>query len=407
MYKINLPVLFGLESVVRDELFDLGFVKENVELGNGNVQISLKQDRDSIAKAVALCNVHLRCAERVELVVAEFQANDFDQLFDNVKALEWDIWIPENAAFTVDRSNTHKSNLFAPAAIQSTIKKAIVLSLIESRNLNENSRLKEDRNFLDLHIAYEIIDNNVRLSFNTSGAGLHKRGYRLDRNQAPISETLAAGIIKLSQYSPENNEVVYDVCCGSGTFPIEAAMIAYKIAPGARRDFTAEKWPFIGDKIFTEVKNTAIKKEIPRGEIDPENIRFAGSDIDGKSISMAKANARRAGVREVIDFRVLDLHDLRIDKLNKYFKNDKFLFLANPPYGERMADEAEVIKINQGIANLVFYPKTNFTNPGVRLSIITASDFEKDTGHKADKRRKLYNGMIRSTMYHYFRQKYV
>lgn len=407
MYKINLPVLFGLESVVRDELFDLGFEKKNVEIGNGNVQINLEQNQNAIAKAVALCNVHLRCAERVELVFAEFKADDFDELFDKVKALDWSQWIPENAAFTIDRSNTHKSKLFAPSAIQSTIKKAIVISLIESRKLNKDAILKEDKNLLDLHIAYEIIDNKVRLSFNTSGLGLHKRGYRLDRNQAPISETLAAGIIKLSQYDPLNNEVVYDVCCGSGTFPIEAAMIAYNIAPGSRREFTAEQWPFIGPEVFKTVKEAAISVEVSRGEINPDNIKFAGSDIDGKSISMAKANARRAGVREVIDFRVLDLHELKIANLKKYFKNDKFLFLANPPYGERMSDETEVIRINQGIAKLVFYPKTNFTNPGVRLSIITASDFEKDTGHKADKRRKLYNGMIRSTMYHYFRQKYV
>lgn len=404
MYIIILPVLMGLEAVVKEELLALGFSSEAIELSNGQVSLRPKQDRLAISRAIALCNVHLACAERVELCVAEFPAEDFDALFEGVKALDWSLWIPKKAAFTVVRGYSNKSNLFAPPAIQSTIKKGIVLSLQRAWGLRKDSKIEENKRWLELAIKYYFHEDIVRLVIDTSGPGLHRRGYRTANTEAPISETLAAGIIRLSRFEPFSGELLYDPFCGSGTFPIEAAMYASGVKPGTKRSFTAEKWPLIGQDIFAGVKQEALAGENTE---DMTECFIAGSDISRKSIAFSKLNAERAGVAKLIDFSVKNVNILDVDSLIEQYRQDRVLFLANPPYGERMATEKEVEEIHQTIGNLIFYPQTKFTKPGVRASIITTADFEGHTGHKADKRRKLYNGMMECTMYHYFREKYL
>jgi putative N6-adenine-specific DNA methylase len=403
MYKITLPVLMGLESVLGKELENLGFPAESIHKDNALVSLDIPQDRSSLTRAVALCNIGLRTAERVQLQIESFPAETFDELFDGVRQMDWSRWIPRGAAFVVKGYN-RKSKLYANSAIQSTIKKGIVLSLQRAWGLNEDSTLEEDPSYLKLQVSYAILDDQVYLSIDTTGTGLHKRSYRLQAGLAPIKETLAYGILDLSRYNPFSGELLYDPCCGSGTFLIEAAMEMANIMPGTKRSFAGEEWPFLDKAIFDEVRARALAEE------DPDSIGevlLAGSDIDARNIKVARENAKRAGVEKLIDFSMRDLFELDSKRIRKTYPAEKILFVANPPYGERMAQPEDVRRINQALGRLAFYPDSGFTKPGTRLSVITMADFEEDTGRKADKRRKLYNGMLKTTLYQYFREKYV
>ncbi len=403
MYKITLPVLMGLESVLGKELENLGFSPEAIHKDNALVTVDVAQDRASLSQAVALCNIGLRTAERVQLQIESFGAESFDELFDQVRQMDWSRWIPKKAAFVVKGYN-RKSKLYANSAIQSTIKKAIVLSLQRAWGLNEDSSLEEDSSYLQLQISYAILNDRVHLAIDTTGTGLHKRSYRLQAGLAPIKETLAYGILDLSRYNPFSGELLYDPCCGSGTFLIEAAMEMANILPGTKRSFSGENWPFLDKTAFDEVRAKALAEE------DPDSIGevlLAGSDINARNIKVARENARRAGVEKLIDFSMRDLFELDSQRIQKTYQAEKILFVANPPYGERMAEPEDVRRINQALGRLAFYPDGRFTKPGTRLSVITMADFEEDTGRKADKRRKLYNGMLKTTLYQYFREKYI
>lgn len=401
--KIVIPVLMGLESCVGDELLALGFAPDRIHKEDARVLLDLDQDLAYVSRAVALCNVQLRTAERVELEVCRFQAKDFDSLFDQAQDLAWEDYIEPRAAITV-KGYSRKSQLFAPSAIQSTLKKAIILRLQKARGLKPGSQLPEDRNFRDRRVNYSIMRDEVSIRIDTSGAGLHKRAYRLAHTAAPIKETLAAGLIMLSRFAPFSGEMLYDPTAGSGTFVIEAALMAANIAPGARRTFSGEAWAFLDSSAFAEAKESAMAQEDP----DPfGEIFLAGSDLDPQAVKIARENAKRAGVAQLVNFQQKDLFDLRADQLKADFGQDRVLCISNPPYGERLADAEAAQKIHQGLGRLAFYPGSNFTRPGCRLTVITPGDFETDTGHKADKRRKLYNGMIPCTMYHYFREKYL
>lgn len=399
MYRIVIPVLMGLESVVADELVNLGVEPQTISKGNGLVAFVPKQDIDSISRMIARCNIFLRTAERVELELASFKAVTFDELFDQVKAMPWSDWIEQGAAFAIT-GYSRDSKLYAPSACQSTIKKAIVLSLQKSWHLAPDTMLHEDRNFQDLRLQYSIMKDVVYLRMDTSGEGLHKRGYRRAHNAAPIRETLAAGIIYLSRWTPFSGELLYDPCCGSGTFLVEAALMAAGIAPGVNRRFRGESWSFLNSVDFQTAREEALALEDRQA---PQDVFITGSDIDGISVELAKENAARAGVLSFINFRRVDLHELSAVEIMRYHHLHEVLFVVNPPYGERMAEPEEVKELNRAIGNLAFDPNSNFTRPGCRLSVFTPADFESDTGHKADKRRKLYNGMIKCTMYHYFR----
>lgn len=400
MYTIILPVLMGLESVTADELLELGFAAEAIVKENGLVRLAVGCDRKEISEAVARCNVHLRTAERVELEVANFRAEDFDELFEQVQLLPWEAWIEPRAAFTV-KGYSRQSKLFAPSALQSTVKKAIVLRLQKAWHLPKEQHLEEDRDFLDLRIQYAIMNDRVSLRFDTTGTGLHKRGYRRAHNEAPIKETLAAGILRLIRWEPFSGELLFDPVCGSGTFLIEAARLAANMAPGLDRHFSGEQWKFLDSRAFAEAKEAA------RAAVDlspPDEIFIAGSDLNPHTLSLAKENAGRAGVRPFIRWAEMDLFKLDEMKLRRYFGAQRIHFIANPPYGERMADSQEVRKINQALAALALSDEAKYTKENCRLSVITAADFEADCGRRADKRRKLYNGMIRCTLYQYFRQ---
>ncbi len=403
MYRIVIPVLMGLESVVADEVVALGYEANKVTKENGLVTLMPEQEIEAIRQTVARLNLFLRSGERVELEIASFRAETFDELFEQTKALRWADWVEEGAAIQV-KGYSRDSKLFAPSALQSTIKKALVLSLQKSWHRREDFRLQEDRDFQDLRLNYAIMKDQVYLRMDTSGEGLHKRGYRRAHNAAPIRETLAAGIIRLSRWEPFSGEVFYDPCCGSGTFPAEAALLAANVAPGIARDFRGETWPFIGKEPFLRAREEARDLEDRQA---PSEIFIAGSDIDGRTLDLARENVARAGISSFVELRRDDLFALSANYVKQRYLASRVLFVANPPYGERMQGETpkEVQEINQAIGRLAFDPDSNFTRPGVRLSVITSVDFEEDTGRKADKRRKLYNGMIKSTMYHYFREK--
>lgn len=403
MYKIILPVLMGLESIIGDELETLGFSKDSITKDNASVSVTVEEDKDSISIALAKCNIYLRTAERVELEIASKDARDFDELFASIQTIAWEDWIPQGAAFTIKGFN-RKSQLFANSSIQGTIKKAIVLRLQKAWGLTSHSTIEENPDFLHLNIHYALMNDVIHLRLDSSGQGLHKRAYRLAHNEAPIKETLAAGILAISQFEAFSGELLYDPCCGSGTFLIEAAMKAANIAPGAHRKFSCENWPFINQEIFKGIREEAIGKE---STADFDEVFLAGSDLNPQNIRIARENARRAGVEQLIDFSVRDLFDLNYQELLDRYQQDKVLFVANPPYGDRMSEEKEVEAINKALGRLAFYPKSSFTNPNCRLSVITTVDFEHQTGHKADKRRKLYNGMKKATLYHYFRAKYL
>lgn len=400
MYKIIIPVLMGLESVTGDELEALGFSRESITKENGLVILEPGQEREAIAEAAARCNMFLRTAERVEVEVASFKAENFDELFDAVQTLPWEDWIEPRAAFTV-KGYSRQSKLFAPSAMQSTIKKAIVLRLLKARHMPEGALIEEDRDFCDLRIQYSVMNDQVSLRFDTSGEGLHKRGYRKAHNAAPIKETLAAGILYLSRWEPFSGELLYDPVCGSGTFLIEGALMAANIAPGVGRDFRGESWKFIGKEAFARAREEALDLE---DRTPPDQVFIAGSDVNGRTLALAKENAGRAGVRPFIRWAEMDLFTLNEAKLRKYFGMDKILFVANPPYGERMSDPEEARRINRALAGLALEEKQNYTKENCRLSVMTSADFEADTGRRADKRRKLYNGMIKCTLYHYFRE---
>ncbi len=393
----------GLEACVSDELEALGFAPDRIHKEDARVILDLDQDLAAVSRAVALCNVYLRTAERVELELCRFKARDFDSLFDQAQTIPWEDYLEPRAAITV-KGYSRKSQLFAPSAIQSTLKKAIVLRLQKAWGLKPGSQLTEDRNFRDRRVNYSIMQDEVSLRIDTSGTGLHKRAYRLAHTAAPIKETLAAGLIMLSRFAPFSGELLYDPTSGSGTFAIEAALLAANMAPGVRRPFSGESWAFLDTTAFAEVKEEALAQE------DREScgeIFLAGSDLDPQAVKIARENAKRAGVAKLVDFQQKDLFDLQAGQLIAAYGQDRVLFISNPPYGERLADAEVAQKIHQGLGELAFYPGSNFTRPGCRLTVITPGDFETDTGHKADKRRKLYNGMIPCTMYHYFREKYL
>lgn len=399
MTNIIIPVLMGLESVTADELLELGFQKDQIKKDNGLVTLESGPSQAETAEAAARCNMFLRTAERVEIEVAGFSAESFDELFEACLAQPWENWIEPRAAFGI-KGYSRQSKLFAPSAIQSTIKKAIVRRLQNAWGLREDSRLEEDRSYMDLRIQYSIMNDHVSLRFDTTGTGLHKRGYRKAHNEAPIKETLAAGILQLSLWEPFSGELLYDPLCGSGTFLIEAAMKAANIAPGLKRSFKGESWPFVGKKAFDQAREEALDLVDPA---PPDDVFIAGSDLNGRTLELAKENASRAGVRPFIRWAQMDLFELDEAKLRRYFNAQKILFVTNPPYGERMAEPEEVSRINRAVAKLALSEQAKYTKKDCRLSVITSADFEADTGRRADKRRKLYNGMIKCTMYHYYR----
>src|SRR3712207_3160298 len=315
-YTLVSPCFFGMEKMLATEIKNLGFEIEKTEDG----RITYKTDEYGIAKA----NMWLRCAERVNLKIAEFTARSFEELYDQTRSIDWSRFIPYGAQFPVAKASSIKSKLYSTPDIQSIVKKAVVDSLKEK--YMEKGMLKEDKEKYPIYVF--IHKDRVLLSIDTSGISLYKRGYKEKANKAPIRETLAAGLVKLTPWRP--GRILVDPMCGSGTILIEAAMIGMNMAPGMNREFISEKWRTIDKKIWWDTRKEAFDLLN-----DNEDFKIYGYDIDPESIEIAKHNAEIAGVDQYIDFSVADVKDFKSD-------DEYGIIITNPPYGERLEDEESV-----------------------------------------------------------------
>lgn len=364
--------VFGMEAIVAQEIRDLGF--ENVNVENGRVLF----DADDLG--IAKANLWLRTAERVYLMIGEFKATSFEQLFDQIEKLPWEAYIPKEGTFPVNAKSV-KSKLFSLSDIQSISKRAIVKRLTASYR---TEWFKETAETYSITVA--ILKDQVTVSMDTSGKGLHKRGYREQGNEAPLKETLAAGLLLVSKWQPKIHLI--DPFCGSGTIVIEAAMIAKNIAPGLNREFDAEKWHFLDANAWKLVRKEAyasIKHDL--------EIKLEGYDIDKRAIAIARQNAELAGVDDIVHFQVRDVKDFST-------KNQYGYIICNPPYGERL-NEVEGVKKLYRLMGDVFAPYKTWS----KYVITSYEDFEKAYGSQSTKNRKLYNGRIKTYFYLYFGEK--
>ena len=369
-FPIILPCHFGLESVLKREVNDLGYEIERVEDG----RVTIIGDADAICRA----NVFLRTAERVLVCVGRFKAETYDELFEAVKACPWSDFIPKDGKFWVTKATSVNSKLYSPSDIQSIVKKAMVESLKTYYDLEwfpETGAEYPVRVFLNKDEATVCLD--------TTGESLHKRGYRTMAGAAPISETLAAALILLTPWHADR--ILVDPFCGSGTIAIEAAMIAAHIAPGMNRNFTAEKWTNLIDRQLWYDAVDDAREEI-RSDVETD---IQGYDIDPEVIRVAKDNARRAGVEQMIHFQARPVAELS-------HHGQYGFIITNPPYGERLEDKESLPPI-YGAFGRQFAKLPTWS----AYLITSYEDTEKDIGRKADKNRKIYNGMIRTFYYQY------
>lgn len=369
-YTLISPCFFGMEKMLAREITNLGY--EIIKTEDG--RITYKTDEFGIAKS----NMWLRCAERVHLKIAEFEAKSFDELFENTKRINWSRYIPYGAQFPISKASSIKSKLYSTPDVQAIVKKAIVESL--KKSYLEDGLLKEDKEKYPIFVF--IHKDKVTISIDTTGDALHKRGYREKANKAPIRETLAAGLIYLTPWKA--GRVLVDPMCGSGTILIEAAMIGINMAPGLNREFISEKWRILDKKIWWDVRKDAFNK------IDNESkFKIYGYDIDEESIDIARENAEIAGVDEYIEFNVGDA--------TQFKSEDEFGFIVtNPPYGERLEDKDSVKQLYKELG----YAFRKLKNWSYYL-ITSYEDFEYEFGQKADKKRKLYNGMLKTNFFQY------
>ncbi|MCH5334075.1 MAG: class I SAM-dependent RNA methyltransferase [Agathobacter sp.] len=369
-FDLVVPCHFGMEAVTKREIYDLGYEITRVEDG----RVTFAGDEEALCRA----NIFLRSAERVLLQVGRFTATTFDELFEGIRALPWEEYIPKDGKFWVTKASSIKSKLFSPSDIQSIAKKAMVERMKQSYRLDW---FPEDGAAYPVRIF--LLKDEVMVTIDTSGESLHKRGYRLLSSRAPLTETLAAALILLTPW--KRDRILVDPFCGSGTFPIEAAMMAANIAPGMDREFTAEKWTnLIPRQLWYETVEEA--RELVDTDIE---VDIQGYDIDAEVVKAARENARRAGVDGLIHFQqraVADLH---------HPKRYGFL-ITNPPYGERLEDKENLPRL---------YRQIGEAYEGLKdwsLYMITSyEDAERYIGRKADKNRKIYNGMIRTYFYQF------
>lgn len=370
MFELIAPCHFGLEAVLKKEILDLGYEIISVEDG----RITYRGDVSAIPRS----NIFIRTAERILLKTGSFRATDFDELFEGTRAIPWERYLPRDAKFWVTKATTNKSALYSGSAIQSIVKKAMVERMKETYRLN---RFEEDGDEYPVRVF--IFKDMVTVGLDTSGASLHKRGYRKLVGKAPISETLAAALLLLTPWNKDR--ILVDPFCGSGTFPIEAAMIGAGIAPGMNREFTSDKWmKFIPKKCWYEALDEAQAKVLRDVKMN-----IQGYDIDPGIVRCAAANAKDAGVAEHIHFQVRDVKDLHNPKPYGFL-------VTNPPYGERLEDKASLPAL---------YRQIGESYAGLKdwsMFIITSyEDAEKYIGRKADRNRKIYNGMIKSYFYQF------
>lgn len=369
-FELMAPCHFGLEAVLKKEIYDLGYEILQVEDG----RITFEGD----AEAVCRGNIFLRTTERVLLKVGKFYAETFEDLFQGIKALPWERYIPVNGKFWVTKASSVKSKLFSSRDIQSVVKKAMVERL---KREYHTDWFAEDGPSYPVRIF--LYKDEVTVTLDTSGESLHKRGYRYLCGKAPLTETLAAALILLTPWN--RDRILVDPMCGSGTFPIEAAMIAANIAPGMQRHFLSETWENLIEKdlwkaCFSEARemvNTDISVDIQ------------GYDVDGEIVKAARENAKRAGVEQLIHFQQRAVCDLHHPK--KYG-----FIITNPPYGERMEEKKALPVLYRQIGQ-AFMELDSWS-----LYMITSyEEAEKQIGRKADKNRKIYNGMMKTYFYQF------
>ncbi len=395
--KIIITTLFGLETPTREDLEAIGYERSRISVSDGVV--TLECDDTSWALDVAHVNMNVRRGERVFFVAGEFDAEDFDSFFDGCRDLPWNDFIPEGYAFVIN-GFSRKSKLYGVPALQSLSKKAVVRSILSSRGVKEDSILYEDSAKGTVRIQFGIVNDHCRMMIDTTGDGLHKRGYRPLTHEAPIKETLGAGMVSLAHYEPFKYEALYDPFCGSGTIVIEAAQMALGIAPGKQRHFAYEALPYIGP----EMRRRALEEAVEGEDLSPlDDCFFYGSDIDRRAVESARKNARAAGVADFVKFDVADCRDMTPEKLASKTDFDRQLILTNPPYGGRLMTPEEADDIYRMIAR-TYLTGSGKCRRGVRLSVITPeSTFEDATGFRADKRVKLYNGNILCHLNNYFK----
>jgi len=369
-YTLVAPCFFGVEKMLNREIQNLGY--EIIKTEDGRV--TYKTDEAGIAKS----NIYLRCAERVHLKVAEFEAKSFDELFEGTKRINWAKYIPFGAQFPISKASSIKSKLYSTPDIQSIVKKAIVESL--KKSYLETGLLKEDKEKYPIFVF--IHKDKVTLTIDTSGTALHKRGYRERANKAPIRETLAAAIMELVPWKP--GRTLVDPMCGSGTLLIEAAMKGINMAPGMNREFISESWRIMDKKIWWDVRREAYAK------VDEDlEFKIYGYDIDEEALEIARENAEIAGVADYIEFNYGDA--------TEFTSNEEYGFIVtNPPYGERLED-ADTVKMLYKQLGYTFRKLKNWSY----YLITSYEDFENEFGEEASRRRKLYNGMLKSNLYQY------
>ncbi|HHY73533.1 MAG TPA: class I SAM-dependent RNA methyltransferase [Bacillus bacterium] len=372
MNKITLiaTAAMGIEALVAKEVRDLGY--ENVTVDNG--KIMFEADPSAICRA----NLWLRTADRVKVKVGEFKATTFDELFEKTKALPWGDFIPEDGEFPVIGKSV-KSKLFSVSDCQAIVKKAVVEKL--KHHYNRTSWFDENGPLYRIEVA--LLKDVVTLTIDTSGIGLHKRGYRADQGVAPLKETLAATLVLLTNWTPDRPFV--DPFCGSGTIPLEAALIGQNIAPGFNREFVSQAWHWIDskhwDQAFEEAEDLA-KYDQP--------LDITGTDIDHKMVEMAKGNALEAGLSDVIQFKQMQVKDFTT-------KKEYGVIVGNPPYGERLGEKEAVEQMYKDMGH-AFAPYDTWS-----VYMLTSHPaFEKLYGKEATKKRKLFNGFIQTNYYQYW-----
>lgn len=363
-----IPCLFGLEGIVGNECKRLNLA--NIQVENGRVLFS--GDLRDMARA----NLWIRSGERVLIRLAEFRAESFTQLFDGVRALSWERFIPKDGAFPVKGHALH-SKLHSVPDCQSIIKKAVVEHLKSQYHVSWFAETGAK-----YQIQFGILNDMASIYLDTSGPGLHKRGYRARANDAPLRETLAAGMVELARY--RGREFVCDPFCGSGTILIEAAMIAQNRAPGLYRRFAAESWEGSDPELWKALRAEA------KGKIFARDFRLFGSDIDDAALKIASGNAAKAGVAQYIRFQNCDIRDWKPE-------HDSGIVITNPPYGERLLDVQQAESLYRTLGQVMR------RNPGFSTYVISShQELPRFFGRNPTKRRKLYNGMIKCEYYMYF-----
>ncbi|MBR5474665.1 MAG: class I SAM-dependent RNA methyltransferase [Lachnospiraceae bacterium] len=370
IFELIAPCHFGLEAVCKREILDLGYEVTKVEDG----KVTFEGDAEAICRA----NVFLRTAERVLLKVGSFKAYSFEELFEKTKALPWEEFIPEDGKFWVTKATSVKSQLFSPSDIQSIMKKAMVMRMKEHYGVDW---FPETGASFPVRVSF--LKDEATVCLDTTGESLHRRGYRRLTSKAPITETLAAALLMLTPWRPDR--ILVDPFCGSGTFPIEAAMIAANIAPGMNRSFTAMQW----DELIPREEWDGVLEEA-REMVDLDvDVDIQGYDADPDIVKAARENAKLAGVEKLIHFQHRPVEALRHPK--------KYGFIVtNPPYGERLEEKEALPALYQTIGE-----RYQGLDSWSMYLITSYEDTEKYIGRKADKNRKIYNGMMKTYFYQF------